>query len=66
MADEEQRLRDIQREYLDFLDDEVISNHFIPSMKIKLSVSNDVFINVICAIYVCRRIKEHTKHWSKI
>lgn len=23
MADEEQRLRDIQREYLDFLDDEV-------------------------------------------
>lgn len=27
MADEEQRLRDIQREYLDFLDDEV--NDFI-------------------------------------
>lgn len=23
MADEEQRLRDVQREYLDFLDDEV-------------------------------------------
>lgn len=29
MADEEQRLRDIQREYLDFLDDEVISIDFI-------------------------------------
>lgn len=26
MADEEQRLRDIQREYLDFLDDEVSEN----------------------------------------
>lgn len=26
MADEEQRLRDIQREYLDFLDDEVNIN----------------------------------------
>lgn len=24
MADEEQRIRDVQREYLDFLDDEVI------------------------------------------
>lgn len=27
MADEEQRLRDIQREYLDFLDDEVSGNN---------------------------------------
>lgn len=29
MADEEQRLRDIQREYLDFLDDEVFIIKFI-------------------------------------
>lgn len=29
MADEEQRLRDIQREYLDFLDDEVSLLHRI-------------------------------------
>lgn len=29
MADEEQRLRDIQREYLDFLDDEVSVHSFI-------------------------------------
>lgn len=29
MADEEQRLRDIQREYLDFLDDEVFTIKFI-------------------------------------
>lgn len=26
MADDEQQLRDIQREYLDFLDDEVCAN----------------------------------------
>lgn len=29
MADEEQRLRDIQREYLDFLDDEVSDLSYI-------------------------------------
>lgn len=29
MADEEQRLRDIQREYLDFLDDEVSTTHLL-------------------------------------
>lgn len=33
MADEEQRLRDIQREYLDFLDDEVSDDRTVENVE---------------------------------
>lgn len=46
MADEEQRLRDIQREYLDFLDDEVITICYFITKYSKNST--EVIFNVIC------------------
>lgn len=53
MADEEQRLRDVQREYLDFFDDEVSD----------CSAVNSIWRVFNLNPFICRRIKAHTWHW---
>lgn len=52
MADEEQRIRDVQREYLDFLDDEVSATDTLWSK---------AFLVKTQRIFPRRKTKEHTQ-----
>lgn len=53
--DIDQKLRDIQRQYLDFLDDEVSSNVIV-----------HVYIYVYTEFNLFREIKQNIRSWLKI
>lgn len=57
MADDEQRLRDMQREYLDFLDDEVNGNSF--------QFSKNILFEMGFLSFIYRKIKVPTWPWSR-